>query len=79
MEVVRNILIALQVLVSLTLVLTVIFQSGKQGNTGASVDGIADTFFSKNKARSIDQKLEKLTGFVAIAFIVLTFAITLVK
>ncbi|MBQ6934404.1 MAG: preprotein translocase subunit SecG, partial [Clostridia bacterium] len=42
-----------------------------------SIDGVADTFFGKNKARSLDAKLEKLTGVLAIAFIVLTFVITL--
>lgn len=76
-ETIRMVLTIVQVLVSLILILTVIFQSGKQAGLSGSVDGVADTFFGKNKARSLDAKLEKLTTFVAVCFIVLTFVLTL--
>ncbi|MBQ2911969.1 MAG: preprotein translocase subunit SecG [Clostridia bacterium] len=77
METVKLIMTIVQVLVSLALIISVIFQSGKHAGMSGSIDGVADTFFGKNKARSLDAKLEKLTGILAIAFIVLTFAITL--
>lgn len=77
METVKTILTIVQVIVSLILIVTVISQSGKQAGMSGSIDGMADTFFSKNKARSLDQKLAKLTGIVAVLFIVLTFSITL--
>ncbi|MBR4880189.1 MAG: preprotein translocase subunit SecG [Clostridia bacterium] len=76
METVKLIMTIVQVLVSLALIISVIFQSGKNAGLG-SIDGVADTFFGKNKARSLDAKLEKLTGVLAGAFIVLTFVITL--
>ena len=77
METVKLIMTIVQVLVSLALIISVIFQSGKHAGMSGSIDGVADTFFGKNKARSLDEKHEKLTGVLAIAFIVLTFVITL--
>ena len=77
METVKFILTIVQVIVSVVLILSVIFQSGKQAGLSGTIDGAADTFFGKNKARSLDEKLAKLTGVVAVLFIVLTFAITL--
>ena len=77
METVKLIMTIVQVLVSLALIISVIFQSGKHAGMSGSIDGVADTFFGKNKARSLDAKLEKLTGVLAVAFIVLTFVITL--
>ena len=41
------------------------------------IDGAVDTFFGKNKARSLDAKLEKLTTIVAVIFILLTFTLTI--
>ncbi|WP_458862849.1 preprotein translocase subunit SecG [Acidaminobacterium chupaoyuni] len=76
-ETVRLILTIIQVIISVLLVLTVIFQSGKQAGMSGSIDGAADTFFGKNKARSLDAKLEKMTTVVAICFIVLTFVLTI--
>ena len=67
----------IQVIVSVILVLTVVFQSGKQAGLSGSIDGAVDTFFGKNKARSLDAKLEKLTTIVAVIFILLTFTLTI--
>ena len=75
-ETIRLVLTIVQVVVSLALILTVIFQSGKQAGISGSVSGAADTFFGKNKARSLDAKLEKLTTVTAVCFIILTFVMT---
>ena len=40
--------------------------------------GGADTFLSKNKAKSWDAKLAKMTKWVAIGFMVITFIICLI-
>ena len=74
---VRLVLTIIQVIVSVILVLTVVFQSGKQAGLSGSIDGAVDTFFGKNKARSLDAKLEKLTTIVAVIFILLTFTLTI--
>lgn len=76
-ETIRLVLTVVQVIVSLILILTVIFQSGKQAGMSGTVDGAADTFFGKNKGRSIDEKLAKVTKITAVCFILLTFVLTI--
>ncbi len=57
-------------LFSLAIVLVVLLQEGSQKNVGA-ITGGADTFLSKNKARSVDAFLSRWTKFIAIGFFVL--------
>ena len=59
---------------SIAIEFVVILQQGNQQNVGA-ISGGADTFFSKNKARSIDAFLAKWTKIIAIGFFVLVIAI----
>ena len=73
MSVLLSILI---ILVAIGLIFVVLMQEGNKQGLGA-IGGGAETFFGKNKARSLDAKLEKLTGVLAGAFIILTFVITL--
>ena len=67
-----------QVLLSLALVAIVMLQSGKSAGLSGAIAGGADTFLSKNKAKSLDAKLAKMTKWVAIAFIVLTLALSVI-
>ena len=57
-------------LFSVAIILVVLLQEGNQKNLGA-VTGGADTFLSKNKARSVDAFLARWTKFIAIGFFVL--------
>ena len=54
-------------LFSVAIILVVLLQEGNQKNLGA-VTGGADTFLSKNKARSVDAFLARWTKFIAIGF-----------
>lgn len=67
-----------QVLCSLFLIAVVLLQSGKSAGLSGAIAGGADTFLSKNKAKTLDSKLAKWTKWVAIAFIVLTLALSLI-
>ena len=67
-----------QVLLSLALVAIVMLQSGKSAGLSGAIAGGADTFLSKNKAKSLDAKLAKMTKWVAIAFILVTLALSLI-
>lgn len=51
----------------------ILMQEGKSQGLGA-ISGMADTYWSKNKGRSIEGNLEKFTKFAAVAF----FAIALI-
>lgn len=73
-ETLRMVLTVMQALVSLALIGSVLMQSGKSQGLG-DIGGAAETFFGKNKARSMDAKLEKVTQYSAGVFLVLTFVI----
>lgn len=64
-------------LAAVALVIVVILQEGNTKGIGA-VSGGADTFFSKNKARSIDAFLSRWTKYFAIGFFVFVLAINVV-
>ena len=65
----------LQLISALILIAVVLFQSGKsQGLSGAS-GGIADSYLSKSKAKSVDAKLAKATKWVGAVFVVLTLVL----
>lgn len=71
---IETILTVLQVIVCLVMILSVLFQSGKNPGLG-EIGGAAETFFGKNKARSMDAKLEKVTKYSCGAFLALTFVL----
>ena len=50
-----------QVVFSLVLVAVVMLQSGKSAGLSGAIAGGADTFLSKNKAKSWDAKLARWT------------------
>ena len=65
-------------LASVFLICVVLLQSGKSAGLSGAIAGGADTFLSKNKAKSWDAKLARWTKWVAIAFVVLSVVISLV-
>lgn len=66
------------IIVSIILILTVLMQQGQRQGLGA-IGGGAETFFGKNKAKSYEGKLAKLTKICAIVFIVLALVATIVS
>ncbi len=65
------------IIFSLALIAVVLLQEGHQKNVGAVMGG-ADTFLSKNKARSLDAQLARGTKFVAIGFFVLVIVVNVI-
>ncbi|MBQ4105470.1 MAG: preprotein translocase subunit SecG [Clostridia bacterium] len=68
---------AVTLLAAIALIIVVILQEGNSKGVGV-VSGGADTFFSKNKARSIDAFLNRWTKFFAIGFFVLIIAMNVI-
>ena len=58
------------VIFSVSIIVMVLLQSGKSAGLSGSIAGGAETFFGKNKGRTIDALLGKYTSFAAIAFLV---------
>lgn len=63
-------LIIIHVIISLILVAVVLLQHGKQQGLSGAIAGGAETFFGKNKGRTIDAALKKVTAVVAFLFII---------
>ena len=68
----------IQVLLCLALIAVVMLQSDKSAGLSGAIAGGADTFLSKNKAKSVDAKLAKMTKWVAMAFLLLTLALSII-
>jgi preprotein translocase subunit SecG len=62
----------LQLLSALILTVVILFQSGKSQGLSGAIGGIADSYMSKGKARTVDAKLARGTKWVGAVFIVLT-------
>ena len=66
------------VILSVLLIAIVLFQSGTQQGLSGSIGGGAETFFGKNKARTMDAMLAKCTGVIAALFIVTSIVLSLI-
>ncbi len=75
MNTVNMVCTVIQVLLSLCLIAIVMLQSGKSAGLSGAIAGAADTFLSKNKAKSMDAKLAKATKWVAIVWVLLTLVL----
>lgn len=70
MSAVRTILLIVFIIVSLILAVLVLMQEGKSAGLGA-ISGAAETYWGKNKGRSMEGTLVKLTKVLAVLFFVL--------
>ena len=66
----RTILTIVFILICIALVVLVLMQEGKNAGLG-SLSGSTETYWSKNKGRSLEGKLVKITTGLAVVFIVL--------
>lgn len=76
MGVLRIALTVLYILICVALVVLVLLQEGKTAGLGA-VSGAAETYWGKNKGRSMEGKLVKITTGLAIGFLVLAVVLNL--
>ena len=58
---------------ALFLIVAVLMQNSQKGLSGAIAGG-ADTFYGKNKGKSKQKKLSKLTAIASIVFVVIALA-----
>ena len=65
----------LQVISGLVVSVIILMQSGKSSGLSGAIAGGAETFLSKGKAKTLDQKLAKLTKWVALVFVLLTLVL----
>ena len=77
MGVLRVIVTVLYVLICIALVVVVLFQESKTQGLSGSINGVAETYWGKNKGRSMEGALEKGTKILAALFIVLSVVLNL--
>ncbi len=78
MEVVKYILIALEVLASVALIVTVLLQSGKEAGLSGAIAGNSGTYMGKGNGKSLDKLLASSTKWIALAWLVLTLALNMI-
>lgn len=59
-----------QIIFSISIIVIVLLQSGKSAGLSGSIAGGAETFFGKNKGRTVDALLSKYTSVAAIMFLI---------
>ena len=69
----------IQVLCSLVLVAIVTLQSGKSAGLSGAIGGVADSFLSRNKAKTLDAKLARATKWVGAIFLILTLVLLILQ
>ena len=79
MNIAMLIISIIMVLLAIFLIAVVLLQSGKTAGLSGAIAGGAETFLSKNKAKSLDAKLAKSTKWVAIAFLVLSLVLAILS
>ncbi|MCR5688072.1 MAG: preprotein translocase subunit SecG [Lachnospiraceae bacterium] len=76
MAALRITLTILFILVSVALSAIVLMQEGKSAGLGV-ISGAADTYWGKNKGRSIEGKLEKITKILVVVFMLLAIVLNM--
>ena len=76
MGILKVILTIVFIIISLLLTVVILMQEGKQAGLGA-IAGAADTYWGKNKGRSMEGMLVKITRIAVVLFIVLAVVLNL--
>ncbi len=77
MPVVQYILAFAVIIVSVAIVVLVAMQESKAQGLSGAIAGGADSFFGKNKGRTMEAKLSKLTKVAGVLFFVLALVASL--
>lgn len=77
MAILRTILTIVFVLVCVVSVILVLLQEGKSAGLGA-IAGAAESYWGKNKGRSMEGTLEKFTKFAAAAVLLLALVLNMI-
>lgn len=73
----RTIATVIFIVLCIALVILVMLQESKNTGLTETVSGMADTYWGKNKGRSMEGKLVKWTTVLAVIFFVLTIVLNM--
>ena len=78
MEILRIILTVIFIVMCIALTVLVLMQEGKDAGLGA-IAGRAETYWGKNKGRSMEGLLVKITKWLAIGFMVVAVILNITR
>ena len=73
---------SLIIIFAIVIIAAILLQEGRRAGINGAISGGAETFLSKNKARSVDAFLARWTKVIAIAFmilVVIAFVLAMIK
>lgn len=73
----RGIITFLFIAICVFLSVVILLQEGKSAGLSGSISGMADSYWGKNKSRSMEGKLEKMTKYGAFLWLILAFVLNL--
>ena len=78
MEIVRILLTIVFIIVCLALIGIVLLQEGKSAGLGA-IAGAAESYWGKNKGRSMEGTLEKITKVLVVLFLAIALVLNILN
>ena len=67
-----RILTVVVMIISFIITVVILLQEGKQAGLTGAISGAAESYWGKNKGRSMEGKLEKITKICVVLFFVLS-------
>ena len=74
----KTFLIAMQIILSFVLIGSILAQPAKSSGFNLMTGGASETFYSKNKSRTFESAMAKLTVICALLFGAITLALNLI-
>ena len=78
MEILKTVLVVLEIIASVVMILVVMFQSGKEAGLSSALTGNADNYMSKSKFGNLDKTLASATKWIALVWVLLTLSLSLI-
>ncbi len=75
MAALQIVLTVIYVILAVVISAVVLMQEGKSQGLGSALGGMADSYWKKNKGRTMEGALEKFTKYGAILFMILTIVL----
>lgn len=63
-------------IISVILAIVVMMQEGKEGGLTSSISGTSETYWSKNKGKSKESVLRKVTAFLGLLYMVIALLLS---
>lgn len=72
-----RVLTAVFILICFVITVVILLQEGKQAGLTGAISGAAESYWGKNKGRSMEGKLEKITKIMIVLFFVLAIVLNM--